>query len=165
MNPINQVLPPPVSALNDALALVRLAVNPKEAADYIEKLSAQSAAHEEARNANIGKDKLLEARESAIAGKEAVIAKRESAVTARETEVGIHAANLVKQAAQVTEGIKALGIEKDALAAAQAKHAELKASELQVIADAHAQLDARESEVAAKEAAHNERLARLKALT
>lgn len=162
---MNQVLPPPTSALNDALALVRLALNPKEASDYIERLAAQTSAHEEARNAIIGKSQELDIRENAIADKESILAKREASVTDRETEVASLVASVKLAQAGVVADSKDLLEAKLAHAEDVEKLAQLKANAEQVIAAAHQTIDAREKDVAEKEAAHDARLARLKELT
>ena len=159
---MNPILPPPPSALNDALALVRLALNPKEAATYLEQLTAQSTAHEAARNANIGQAQALAEREQAVSVKEAQVKAREDALAERESQLGTRGAALGAQQ-------NAIASAKQELEAAKAAHEQNVQSFAAGQAQANQSLDARtialdqrEKALATKEAANEARLARLK---
>jgi hypothetical protein len=161
---MNDVLPPPPTALNDALALVRLALNPKEAADYLDKLSTQAALHESARNANTGKEAALEAREKVVQGKESDVAKREASVTLRETDVASHAATLKQQQIKLTSDSIALEAAKALLIADREKLAQFRINSEQTANAAHQAVAIREAALVSSEAAYNAKVARLKEL-
>lgn len=161
---MNEMLPPPPAALNDALALVYLALNAKEAAAYLETLKTQTLAHEAARNANVGKAEQLATREQVLAEKEALIVSRETSVTTRETEVNAHALTLIGQQQALTADSQKLEEAKAAHAANVQSLAHLKANAEQTMAAAHQALDERERALAQAEAEHAAKVARLKEL-
>lgn len=96
---MNPIAPPPLTAINDAIAIVRLIQNPEQAAQLIEALKMQADRHAETLQGIIGrsdqldaKERDLQARESALAAQNATIGDREAAIEAREKK---HAAEVL----------------------------------------------------------------------
>ena len=158
------IAPPPTTALNDALALVRLALNPKEASDYLESLTAQATKHEEARIANTGKEQALYAKETEIASREDAITKRESASAKREDELKALINEVNAKQSSFDAKFAELETKRGSLEASATSFAAIHDEAQQALAAAHATLDEREKAVAMRESEHAAKVARLKEL-
>ena len=161
--------PPPASALYDALALARLALNPAEALKYFEALKEVTERHETAVRANMGKDKDISSREDALREWEAKMNSRESDLKDREVAARAKAEKLERELSEHASGVD---VEKDSLAQERAalkaqreslEHA--KRNFEQTSASRTAELNTREADILKREGEHAERLRRLKELT
>jgi hypothetical protein len=161
---MNPVLPPPPTALNDALALVRLALNPKEANDYLEQLSTQAALHESARNENQGRTQQLDVLQKNVATKEAALRATEADLAQREAALADNAKTLRQFQQKMNADSQSVDAAKVQLEADRATLEAHRKNADQAIAAGHQALDEREKVVAEKEAAHTARLARFKEL-
>ncbi len=79
--------PPSISALHDALAIARLALNPKAAADYLDELTQVTERHEAALKANSGKDEALERKAQELRSWEAQLKAQSESLNSQATQL------------------------------------------------------------------------------
>jgi len=173
---MNTIAPPSLTAINDALAVVRLALNPQSANEVIEHLANETAKHQETLKAIIGRKDQLDAREKDLQEREAnisvnmaAVVTRDAQVTARERAAATREQQLAEAHAAHTKRVgdnEAAQKAWDEHAAAVKKDIETRQAALDKANAARTSaLDAREAAIAKRETEHAARLARLKALT
>jgi hypothetical protein len=164
MNPVAYVPPPAPEHLNDALSLVRLALNPQAAAEFLEKLKAQTDAHDQARSSRMAESRDLEAKTASVNTREAGLSAREAAVAAREGAASQMEATLsAKQ--QLLEARESAVVESERALGQSRFNQDAKIRNFeQVSASRMAELDTREAELAEREKAHQAKVQRLKEL-
>jgi hypothetical protein len=150
--------------MQDALSLVRLAMDPKSVSDAIERLGAQTSAHEAVRAENNGRADALDKRESLLKDREHAVTERENAVSGREANVGAHGRTVEAQQVTLTANSFALEVAKREHAEALELAAHRNANAEQALGARRQELDQREQAIAAREAEHAERLTKLREL-
>jgi chromosome segregation ATPase len=165
VNPLNPyVPPPPLNSLGDALALVRLALNPKEAAEYIERLAAQTIAYQESHQKLVSQSKDIENRLKAVEIAEAQLAPKISALTAREGATADLSRQLDSQREELNTRRSALDEAEKALAQSRISLEAQRKNFEQTSASRIVELDNREQALKEREAAHNAKVQRLREL-
>jgi hypothetical protein len=91
------IAPPSLSALNDALAIIRLALNPQEALEVTEHLHKETQAHSQMLDAIRGRHDQLNAREQALILREKQVEATLSDLTDRETAVAAQSRKVSEQ--------------------------------------------------------------------
>jgi GH25 family lysozyme M1 (1,4-beta-N-acetylmuramidase) len=163
--------PPSLSALTDALAIVRLALNPEQALDLIERLHDETKSHTETLQAIMAhkadvetREKDLDAREASVKAKEIGIADLQQTTNTRERETAQKERSLQAQLAAHAQRVADHEEQERVLADQQERHAAAQRSFDQVSAARTTELDNREAQLKEAEAAHEARLARLREL-